>query len=123
MTIRAHGLKETTRSLERYGVEVQDLKAGMNKAGNVVVDEAKTIVPVLSGKLMGTIRAGKAKNKVTVRAGGARTPYAGVIHWGWPAHGIEATHYLTDAAERKESQVVDVIREELVKLISQLNLN
>ena len=123
MTTRVHGLRETVRTLERLGVEVQDLKAGFKKAGNVVVDEAKTIVPVRSGKLMNTIRASNTKNKAVVRAGGARVPYAGVIHWGWPAHGIEATHYLTDAAERKEAQVVSVIDDELNRLIAQLNLN
>lgn len=122
MTTRVHGLRETVRTLERLGVETQDLKAGFKKAGNVVVDDAKTRVPVLSGKLMNTIKASNTKNKSIVRAGGARVPYAGVIHYGG-YHNIEAHPFLTDAASAKEAQVVNVIDEELNKLIARLNLN
>ena len=31
-------------------------------------------------------------------------PYAGPIHWGWPAHHIEAQPFLSDAAKATEPQ-------------------
>lgn len=122
MTTVVHGLRETVKTLERLGVEVKDLKAGFKRAGTVVVDEAKTLVPVLSGKLMNTIKASNTKNKSVVRAGGARVPYAGVIHYGG-YNNIKAHPFLTDAASIKEAEVVNVIDEELNKLIAALNLN
>jgi HK97 gp10 family phage protein len=122
MTIRVEGLKEAVKKLNRLGVEDQDLKAGFKKAGNVVVDESRTLVPVLSGKLLNSIRASNTKNKSIVRAGGARIPYAGVIHWGG-YHDIEATHFLTEALDNKRAQVLTAIEEELDALIKRLNLN
>lgn len=123
MTIRVEGLKQTVRSLERLGVETQDLKAGFKKAGNVVVDESRGLVPVLSGKLLNTIRASNTKNKAIVRAGGARVPYAGVIHWGWPGHNIEPNEFLVEGLANKQEQVLTVIEQELDALIKRLNLN
>lgn len=35
-------------------------------------------------------------------AGRASVPYAGPIHYGWPAHGIEANPFVTDAAQATE---------------------
>jgi HK97 gp10 family phage protein len=122
MTIRVEGLKQTIKTLERFGADVQDLKGASNKAGNVVADEAKSLVPVKSGKLLNSIRASNTKNKALVRAGGAKVPYAGVIHWGG-YHNIEATHYLTDALDAKKEEVITVYEEELDKLASKLNLN
>jgi phage gpG-like protein len=122
MSTRVEGLRETVRTLQRLGVEDQDLKAGFKKAGNIVVGESKTIVPVLSGKLSNSIKASNTKNKSLVRAGGARVPYAGVIHYGG-YHNIEATHYLTQAASNTEGQVVSAIEDELNRLIARLNLN
>ena len=35
-------------------------------------------------------------------AGGASLPYAGPIHWGWPARRIEAQPFIADAAQATE---------------------
>jgi HK97 gp10 family phage protein len=123
MTIRAEGLKETIKSLEKAGVEVQDLKAASKKAGNVVADESKSLAPVKSGKLRNSIRASNTKNKSVVRAGGARLPYAAPIHYGWPGHNIEPHPFLTDALSIKHDEVITVYEEELEALIRRLNLN
>jgi len=37
-----------------------------------------------------------------VQAGRASVPYAGPIHWGWPARNIEPQPFLTDAAVATE---------------------
>jgi len=38
------------------------------------------------------------------RAGGARVPYAGVQHYGWPARGITAHPFLTQAVQATRSR-------------------
>lgn len=117
------GLREFIKSLEALGVEVTDLKAAWNRVGNIVVKEAQSRAPKVSGALAGSIRANNAKGGATVRAGSARVPYAAVQHWGWPRHGIEGSHYLTEASEAKQQEVVDAITDELGKLVAKLDLN
>ncbi|MFJ2544394.1 hypothetical protein [Microbacterium sp. NPDC087589] len=101
--IRVEGLRKTIRALDQAGVDVQDMRDLMHSIGMLVVTAATP--PRASGALAGTLRAGRGKTKAVVRAGGARAPYAGVIHYGWPARGIAARPFLTDALSRKRSDV------------------
>ena len=121
-SIRVEGLREVARTLERAGVEASDLKNAFNQIGNIVVAEAKTLTPVLTGRLAASLRASKTKNKATVRAGGASIPYAGVIHYG-NYNNITGTYYLTKAADNKQDAVVDALENELNNLLNRLNLN
>lgn len=120
--IRVKGLRETVRSLERFGAEVSDLKAAFTKIGNLVVDEAKVIAPRRSGKLASTIVASKTKNKSIVRAGRG-IEYAGVIHYGWPSHGIEPHPFLTTAVEHQQQAAIRTLDAELNNIIRKLDLN
>lgn len=122
-TIRVEGLRETVRSLEKLGTEAADLKQAFKTIGNIVVGEAQGLTPKLSGALAGSIKASNTKNKSDVRAGGAKVPYAGVIHYGWPGHGIEPNPFLTTAAGNKQREVVNTLDDELGGLIKRLDLN
>ena len=114
--VRVDGLRQTVRNLERLGVQISDLKSAFNRIGNIVVREAVSLTPRLSGRLAGSIRAGKAKNKSEIRAGGARIPYAGVIHYGG-YNNITAQPFLTTAAQNKQGQVVREVENELQALL------
>lgn len=121
--IRVHGLREVVRSLEKFGVEVSDLKAAFKKVGTFIVDEAQSRAPMRSGRLAASIRPSNTKNKSVVRAGSARVPYAGVIHYGWPGHNISPQPFLTDALEANQDEAVEIIEDELQRLIRSLGLN
>lgn len=121
--VTVEGLRETVRSLERLGTDVQDLKAAFERVGNIVVREAQARAPKLSGALASSIKASKTKNKSSIRAGSARVPYAGVQEWGWPSRNIQGMHYLSGAAEAKQSEVIRTLDEELATLIRRLDLN
>lgn len=84
--VRIEGLNKTLRSLSKAGADATDMKNLMHEIGMIVVRAANP--PTLTGRLKGSMRAGRGKTKAVVRAGGARLPYAGVIHFGWPAHNI-----------------------------------
>lgn len=101
--VRVTGVRKAVRALEAAGADAQDMRDLMHDLGNIVVQAAAP--PSVSGRLAGTIRAGRGKTKAVVRAGGARAPYAGVIHYGWPARGIAAQPFLTDALRAKRSEV------------------
>lgn len=120
--IQVVGLRETVRTLEKMGVEVADLKASFKRIGNLVADEAKSLAPRLSGKLASTVKPSNTKNKSVVRAGGS-LPYAGVIHYGWPARNIEPHPFLTDALGNKQGDLKDALDSELHGLIRKLDLD
>lgn len=120
--VRVEGLRETIRSLNRLGVEDQDLKAAFKKIGNLVVGDAKTRVPVRSGRLAASIKPSNTKNKSVVRAGGARIPYAGVIHYG-NYNNITAQPFLTDAVAKNQDAAVKIMEDELQQLINALGLD
>ena len=78
----------------------------MHALGLIVVSAAQPATPTLEGTLRGTVRAGRGKTKAVIRAGGARAPYAGVIHYGWPARNIRARPFLADAVQATRSQTL-----------------
>ena len=115
------GLRETVRSLERFGVEAEDLKAAFFKIGNAVADEAKTLAPKQSGALAASIRPSKTKNKSVIRAGSARVPYAGVLEYGG-YNNIEPHNFMRGAIENKQDDTVRTLDEEFAALIAKYGL-
>lgn len=120
--VRIDGLRETVRTLERFGVQVSDLKAAFLKIGKKVTQDAQTLAPHKTGRLAGSIKPSNTKNKSVIRAGGARIPYAGVIHYGG-YNNIKPHPFLTDAVSRNESVALSIMEEELNGLIHRLGLN
>ena len=120
--VRVVGLRKAIRNLEKMGVEAADLKDAFHKIGKMVSSEAHTLAPKLDGTLSSSIRPSKTKNKAVVRAGGARIPYAGVIHYGG-YNNITANPFLTRALERKQNDAVNEMEEALNDLIRRLDLD
>lgn len=117
------GLRSFIKQLESLGADVTDLKAAFNRIGNIVAQEARQLVPVRSGRLAASIRPSTQKNAATIRVGSAAVPYAGPIHFGWPARNIQQNVFLYNASAAKRDEVVNTLKEELDRLIAQLGLN
>lgn len=95
--VRVENLTATVRALQAIGVEVQDLKevfAGIAAEGARLASAA---APRRTGRLQGSIRGNRAKNKAVILAGRARVPYAGPINYGWPRRKIRAALFLQKA--------------------------
>ena len=58
---------------------------------------------------------------VSVLAGRSRVPYAGVIHFGWPAHNIEPQPFLYEALEDKREDVATLYGLGIEVLIDKLD--
>ncbi len=126
--MRITGLKETLRSLERTGTQADDLKALMREIAQMIVSAASVRVPVKSGRLALSIRPGSAKQKAIVYAGNGRrgkngVPYAGVIHYGWPARSITARPFLDEARELRLEEATAKLIEELGHLADKNKLD
>lgn len=105
--VRIEGLGKTMRALSKAGADTQDMKQLMFEIGMIVVRAANP--PSITGALESTMRAGRGKTKAVVRAGGRKVPYAGVIHYGWPAHSIEAQPFLTNALQAQRNSVLNAL--------------
>lgn len=105
--LRVDGLAATLKSMEKAGAEAQDMKALMHSLGSIVIRAASP--PRQSGALAQSMRAGKGKTKAVVRAGGARLPYAGVVHYGWPARNIRPQEFLSTALQRQMGQILGAL--------------
>jgi hypothetical protein len=89
------------------GDDLEDLKALNLDVATLVSDRAKDIVPRRTGNLADTIRPAGTKTAGRVRAGFKRVPYAGVIHFGFPARRIQPQPFLYDALDQRRGEVFD----------------
>lgn len=120
MRVRVTGLRKAIRDLERAGADTQDMKELIHGLGMIVVKAANP--PTRSGRLEGTIRAGRGKTKAVVRAGGARAPYAGVIHYGWPARNIAPAPFLLQALQAERGDILQALEDGLVDILKKNEL-
>lgn len=118
--VHVEGLRKAIRALDQAGVDAGDMRDLMHDLGMLVVNAATP--PRDSGALASTIRAGRGKTKAVVRAGGARAPYAGVIHYGWPARGISPQPFLRDALMRKRIDVFNALDQGVSQILKSNNL-
>lgn len=116
-SIRVRGLNEAVRALKLVGVPAKEIAQAGYEAGQVVANEARTLVPVKTGALKGTIRVAKQQRKVVVRAGGARVPYANPIHWGWFRRGIMPNPFFSKALKLNIEEIYTRYFDNMNKLI------
>jgi hypothetical protein len=120
--IRIEGLRDTLRALSKAGADAEDMKDLMHAMGSIVVSAARPRTPVRSGWLASTVRAGRGKTKAVVRMGTRARPYAGVVHYGWPARNIRAQPSLVDAYQATRGQVLRRFDDGLTELLQKNNL-
>ena len=118
--LRVEGLGKTLRQMSKAGADAGDMKDLMHTLGLVVISAARP--PHKDGTLAGTLRAGRGKTKAVVRAGGRKAPYAGVIHFGWPARNIEPQPFLLDALKATRPQILAGLDKGLAEILRKNNL-
>ena len=117
--VTVQGLREVVRSMEKMGVDVQDLKGAFQKIGTKAQAQAKMNAPKESGRLAGTVRQSKRKNAVLLMAGynSKKLRYAAVHEYGWPARGIPAKRYMGKTVEQLGGYAVSELQKELAHLV------
>lgn len=96
------GARQLRRTLRKAGDDLTEMRAAHQAVANLVAGAATATAPRRTGLLAGTVRGAGTKTHATIRAGYARVPYAGPIHWGWPARHIRANPWLTTAGASTE---------------------
>lgn len=122
--IQIEGLKETQRALREMSDDLRDeMKPTHKAAAEVIVEGSKRYVPVRSGRLASSIRAVATRTSGRVRAGSAAVPYAGPIHFGWPARRIKPQPFIYDAMDARRQEVYDLYAQRIYGLIDKYNLD
>ena len=117
------GLNEAVTGLKAMGAE-KELQALNLKVGNMVVKEAKQLVPVRTGRLRDSIMATKSVRNVVVRAGkDPLIPYANPINWGWffdreyfIAKNIMPTEFMNKGAAKVRKWIGQYYMEDLLAI-------
>lgn len=109
-TVRVEGLKEVQAALRK--AKSKDLDAIMRTANKesatLVVNDARPHVPVVSGKLAASMKAQNTHRNAVIKLGTPkRVPYAGPIHFGWPARGIKAQPFLSKGIIKLRPQITE----------------
>ena len=97
--IQITGAKELRKAMKGAGRE--DLKAALKAAhlaiAKDIAGEAAKRAPRRSGNLARSVRGLGTATSARIAGGSKAVPYAGVVHYGWPAHNIAANSFVTDA--------------------------
>lgn len=119
LRVEVSGLRETLQALELAGAASEDMRELMHSTGSIIADAARPLAPVgQTGRLKASIRAGRGKTKAVIRAGtGVRVPYAGVVHYGWPARNIHESMFLVRAFHAKRDQALQHITTGITDLL------
>lgn len=120
-SIKVVGLNKAIRELKDLGVPAKEVAQAGFEAGQLVANEARSLVPVRSGALKNSIRVGKQQRRVLVRAGGAKVPYANPIHWGWFKRGIAPNEFFGRAIGEKIDQIYKAYFDGLQDLLDKYN--
>jgi hypothetical protein len=115
------GLSRFVSTMRRAGAELQDFKDANARAGNVIIGAARSRVPFRSGALAGSMRTARQARRVVVMAGRASVPYAGPIHWGWPARNISANPFLSNAAVESQPRWLTGYDSDLKKIVAKVS--
>ena len=121
--VRVTGLNETVRSLQRLGVEVDDIKDVMSDIAAEGARLASGFAPRRTGKLAGTVRGNRAKGKAVVAAGRGRVRYAGAINYGWQKRGIRPSHFMQKADQALAPEAVRRLEAGIDRLINGVGLD
>ena len=116
--VSVEGARELRKALKTVGDEAKaGLKETNLEVAEIVARAAVTKVPAQSGALRETIRAAGAQTRASVKAGFKKVPYAGVIHFGWPARNIAPQPFLYDALDSRRGEVVDAYQSGMADLL------
>lgn len=125
--IKVRGFNQAVRSLRELGVPDDEIKRAGSESGELVANEARTLVPVRTGKLRDSIRVSKTLRKVTIQAGNNRksksgVPYANPIHWGWFKRNIKPQPFFVKALGITRDEVYRNYYDQIAKLVARQNI-
>ncbi|MFE6404782.1 hypothetical protein [Streptomyces alboflavus] len=100
--VAVEGGRELRRRLRTIEGGLAELKEEHKWIASFVLRLAAPGSPRRTGRLAASGRASGTQTASVIRYGGARAPYAGPIHYGWPARHIAPHEWVIRAAKGTE---------------------
>lgn len=119
---RVSGLKETLQDLKQLGLDVNDFKESFGSIALKGANLAASYVNSRTGRLAGTLRGNRAKNKAVILAGRSSVRWAGVQNYGWARRNIPAQRYMQRADAAMAPQLPGLLEDELSDKIKRRGL-
>lgn len=81
--IEISGLREFQASLRRMDADLpKQLRIALNKASDLVIEKARPLIPVRSGRAANSLKARSSQREASIAAGGKRAPYYPWLDFG-----------------------------------------
>lgn len=123
--VQIEGMRSLRSTLRKAGDDLTELKGVNAAAAGIAAGRAQGWAPVRSGALAASVRSSGTKTAGIVRTGNNRksasgVPYAGPIHWGWPARNIKANPFLSYSAQATEPAWIKLYTDYLDKTVGKI---
>lgn len=97
--VEVKGDKRLARTLHDAGQELEEMPRALPVVSRQVVTVAMSKVPRDTGRLAASLDPTVESSAAVILS---TLPYAGVIHWGWPARNIAPQPFLVEAGRQAE---------------------
>lgn len=116
--LKIEGLREVQAALRGVSDTAKnEMKATHLQAAKIIVPLAKQLAPVRTGRLAASLRASATRTSGRVRAGSNAVPYAGPIHFGWPARSIKPQPFVYEALDPRRDEVLEIYAKRMNQII------
>lgn len=114
--LKIEGLREVNKALRDLSEDTKNaMKETHLAAANMVLPAAIQLAPFRTGRLSASLVATATRTGGRITSRGA--PYAGPIHFGWPARRIKPQPFVYEALDPRRDEVVDIYVKRLNELI------
>lgn len=122
--IEVEGLRQVQKALRDLSKESRDdMKETHRQAGQIIVDAATPLVPLATGALLASIKSAPIQRQGRVRLGSAAIPYAGPIHFGWPARNISPNPFIYEVLDGRRAEVSRLYEQRIDEIIKKNDLD
>ena len=118
------GLREVQKALNKFSDATRkEMQSTHLKAAEIVVGASKRFVPIKTGALAQSIRPAAVMSGGRVKVGSASVPYAGPIHFGWPARRIKPQPFVYDTLDTRRGEVSRLYEKRIAVLMFKYGLS
>ena len=131
VAIKIDGFREFRDRLKAMDRDLpKAIRLAFNEAADIVVTDARSRVPVLTGAAKASVKAASTQTKARVKGGGNKAPYYPWLDFGGhvgPNRSVERPfltngRYIYNAFFRRRGEFVDAMSDALIKVARQAGI-
>jgi len=108
-------------SLRKLGRDLAEPTVANKQAGAIIVRHARVFCPVRTGRLQGSIHVKDTRGKGVTVVASEGLVYGPVQHWGWSAHNIRATLFMTRGLEAAAPECIRMYQAQVQRDVSEVH--